>query len=55
MIVGKLYRYDTRAGAHLVNRIDDPADARILADCLVLRVNEDDLEILVGRILVDPV
>lgn len=38
-----------------MNRVDDPADTRILADCLVLRVDEDDLEVLVGRVLVDPV
>jgi len=39
----------------LVNRVDDPVDAGITADSLVLRVNEDDLEVLVGRVLVDPV
>jgi len=37
--------------AVLVNGVDDPVDTRILA----LRVNEDDLEVLVGRVLVDPV
>jgi hypothetical protein len=41
--------------AVLVDGVDDPADARIAADGLVLRVDEDDLEILVGRVLVDPV
>ena len=35
--------------------VDDPVDTGILANGLVLRVNEDDLEVLVGRILVDPV
>jgi hypothetical protein len=38
-----------------VNGVDDPVDAGILADGLVLRINEDDLEVLVGRVLVDPV
>lgn len=38
-----------------MNGVDNPVDARILADGLVLRVNEDDLVVLVGRILVDPV
>lgn len=33
----------------------DPVDARVAADGLVLGVDEDDLEILVGRVLVDPV
>ena len=35
--------------------VDDPVDAGILADGLVLGVNEDDLEVLVGGVLVDPV
>lgn len=39
----------------LVDRLDDPVDARIAADGLVLGVDEDDLVVLVGRILVDPV
>lgn len=34
---------------------DDPIDARITANGLMLRVDEDDLEIFVGRVLVDPV
>jgi hypothetical protein len=44
-----------QAQTYLVNRIDDPVDAGILADSLVLGVDEDDLVVLVGRILVDPV
>ena len=40
---------------YLVNGVDDPVDARVAADSLVLRVDEDDLEVLVGRVLVDPV
>ena len=39
----------------LVNGVDDPVDPSITADGLVLWVNEDDLEVLVGRVLVDPV
>lgn len=39
----------------LVHGLDDPVDARVLADGLVLRVDQDDLKILVGRVLVDPV
>ena len=41
--------------SHLVNRFDDPVDAGIFADSLVLGVDEDNLEIFVGGILVDPV
>lgn len=39
----------------LVDWVDDPVDAGIAADGLVLRVNEDDLEVFVGGVLVDPV
>jgi hypothetical protein len=39
----------------LVNWVDDPVDAGIATDGLVLRVDKDDLEILVGGVLVDPV
>ena len=35
--------------------VDDPVDARVGADGLVLRVDEDDLKVLVGGVLVDPV
>jgi hypothetical protein len=38
-----------------VNGLDDPVDAGITTDGLVLRIDEDDFEVLVGRILVDPV
>ena len=34
---------------------DNPVNARIAADGLVLRVDKDDLEIFVGRVLIDPV
>jgi len=39
----------------LVHRVHDPVDARVLADHCVLRVDQDDLEVLVCRVLVDPV
>ena len=38
-----------------MDRVDDPVDARITTDGLVLGVHEDDLVVLVGGILVDPV
>lgn len=37
--------------AVLVHRVDDPLDARVVADSLVLGINENDLEVLVGIIL----
>jgi hypothetical protein len=40
---------------HLVHRLDDPVDAGVAADRLVLGVNEDDLEVLVSSVLVNPV
>jgi hypothetical protein len=46
---------ETSALAVLVHGVNDPVDAGILADDLVLGVNEDDFEVLVGRVLVDPV
>ena len=39
----------------LVHGVDDPVDAGITADGLVLGVDEDDLVVLVGAVLVDPV
>lgn len=41
--------------AVLVDRVDDPVDAGVAADGLVLRVDENDLVVLVGGVLVDPV
>lgn len=41
--------------AVLVDGVDDPVDASVTTDGLVLRVNEDNLEVFVGRVLVDPV
>jgi hypothetical protein len=41
--------------AVLVNRVDDPADSGVTADSLVAGVHEDDFEVLVRGILVDPV
>ena len=35
--------------------LHDPIDARIAANGLMLRVDKDDLEIFVGRVLIDPV
>jgi hypothetical protein len=46
---------ETAALAVLVDGLDDPVDARIAADGLVLRVDEDDFVVLVRRVLVDPV
>ncbi len=43
------------AGFYLVHGLDDPIDARIAANGLMLRVDKDDLEILVGRVLVNPI
>lgn len=39
----------------LVDWLDDPIDLGISSNGLVLRVDEDDLEVLVGGVLVDPV
>lgn len=39
----------------LVDGVRDPVDSGIAADCLVERIDADDLEELVARILVDPV
>ncbi len=41
--------------AVLVDRVDDPADARVPANGGVLRVDKDHLVVLVRRVLVDPV
>jgi hypothetical protein len=46
---------ETTRLAVLVDWVDDPVDAGVAADGLVLRVNEDDLVVLVGGVLVDPV
>lgn len=46
---------ETARLAVLVDGVDDPVDAGVLADGLVLGVDEDDLEVLVGGVLVDPV
>ena len=39
----------------LVDGVCDPVDAGVTADGLVLGVDEDDLVVLVGAVLVDPV
>jgi len=46
---------ETTSLAVLVDGLCDPVDARIAADGLVLGVDADDLVVLVGRVLVDPV
>ena len=46
---------ETTALTVLVDRVDDPVDARIPTDSLVLRIDEDDFVVLVRRVLVDPV
>jgi hypothetical protein len=46
---------ETTALAVLVDGLDDPVDAGITANGLVLGVDKDDLVVLVGRVLVDPV
>lgn len=38
-----------------MDRVDDPVDAGITADGLVLGVDEDDFVVFVGGVLVDPV
>ena len=46
---------ETAGLAVLVDGVDDPVDAGVAADGLVLRVDEDDLVVLVGAVLVNPV
>jgi hypothetical protein len=46
---------EATALAVLVDGVRDPVDAGIAADGLVLGVDKDDLVVLVGRVLVDPV
>lgn len=46
---------ETTALAVLVDGLDDPVDTGIAADGLVLGVDKDDLVVLVGGVLVDPV
>lgn len=46
---------ETAGLAVLVDGVDDPVDAGVDADGLVLGVHEDDLVVLVGGVLVDPV
>ena len=41
--------------AVLVDGVDDPVDAGVAADGVVLGVDEDDLVVLIGGVLVDPV
>ena len=39
----------------LLNGLGDPADLCVASDGLVEGIDEDDLEVLVGRVLADPV
>lgn len=48
-------RWTSNGDTNLVNGLDDPIDTRIVANGLVLWIDEDDFKILVGRVLVDPV
>ena len=48
-------RGETTALSVLVDRIDNPVDARIVSDSSVVRIDKDNFEVLVGSILVDPV
>jgi len=41
--------------AYLVDRLNNPVDPGITTNCLVLRIDKDDFEILVRGILVYPV
>ena len=46
---------ETTGLAVFVDCLDNPVDARIATDGFVLWVDKDDLEVFVGRVLVDPV
>ena len=51
---GKEWVRGDRVG-YFVDRFGDPVDAGVTPDGFMLRVHEDDLEVLVRRVLVDPV
>lgn len=38
-----------------MDRLNDPVNPGITANCLVLRIDEDDFEVFIRGILVDPV
>ena len=38
-----------------MDRVDDPVDAGVTADSLVLGIDENDFKVFVSRVLVDPV
>lgn len=48
-------RGEASALAVLVHRVDDPVDTGVVADGHVLGINKDNLEVLVGGVLVNPV
>ena len=39
----------------LVNWVDNPVDSWVSSDCLVRRIDQDDFEVFVSTVLVDPV
>ena len=39
----------------LLNGLGDPADLCVSSDCFMEGIDEDDLEVLVGRVLANPV
>ena len=41
--------------SHLMHRIDDPVYSRVTANCFVLRVDENNFEVFVGGILINPI
>lgn len=50
-----MYKYSQGHAAYLVHRVDDPVDSWITANGFVLRINENDFEVFVCRVLIDPV
>lgn len=48
-------RGQTSSFTVLVNRVDNPVDARIISDGNMLRIHKDDFVVLVGGVLVNPV
>lgn len=38
-----------------MHRVDNPVNSRIMAYGFVLRIDKDDLKVLVGGVLIDPV
>lgn len=56
MLVLVSYSHDTcSVTTYFVNRVHDPIDSRIATNCFMLWVHKDDLEVLVGGVLIDPI